>query len=566
MKTPLWSSLLVISLLAACQHPVERTDSDMSSGTHLSVSESNPKLSEGSTLFADSSGSAFAYRYTEEDLNDQWDVSATEIELHDTTAVAKGTGVTITDNKVTITQSGTYVFSGSFRGQIHVAAATSDMVHVVFNNASVVNDTGAALFVEQASKAIVTVAANSNNQLSEVAHGDVATVPAVVVSHVDLVMNGRGRLHVSGKNQGGIISDGMLIFVSGGYDVVAATHALEGKNAVIVRMADITVTAGEDGIIASNNSELDKGYVLIENGSFRLNTVGNGINSETATEIYGGSFDIKTAGDTGADVSAKGITSAKSVIIASGEVTVQAADDGIHSNGDVTLLGGQISIDSGDDGVHADNRVTVSGTGTLNILKSVEGVEGGEIFFLGGNTTIVSSDDGVNAAGGKDTQGDSQAYAVGNLWIHDGTIWVESEADGIDANGNIEMTGGLVWLNGPEVGENGVIDFDGTFTLTGGDLWAAGIAKYIQAPTSSTTTQITLAAVVPEQAAETELIVTDGQGAEVTRFIPTVSYAYVVLSSPLFRQGETYTLSTANGPLTTVTATQIVNWGTDSQP
>ena len=564
MKVSLWSSLLCISLLAACQQTATQPESSAQSVTSFSTVESTSQSQEAVATEADSSQSAFAYQYTEDDLNDQWDANATQIELQDTTATVNGSGVIVADNQITITQAGTYVLSGSFQGQVRVVATTSDVVHLVLNNAQVTNNSGAALMVEQANKAIVTVASNTDNRLSDAAHAELDTETAAVVSRTDLVFNGNGTLHVEGNHQGGLYSDASLILVSGVYDVTAVADALEGKSAVVVRTADVVASAGQDGIVASNDSEAGKGYVLIENGSFQLTTVGDGIQSETATELYGGTFDVTTTGDTSADVSAKGIKSAGTVLIAAGDVSIMATDDGVNADGNVTISGGQITISSGDDGVHSDKRLTISG-GTLAIIDSVEGVEGVEVIVTGGDTSIVSSDDGVNAAGGEVTgstgsqPGAQLSTSSGNLLIHGGTIRIESAADGIDANGNIDMTGGTVFISGPTLSGNGVLDFDGTFTLTGGELWAAGVADMAQLPTSSTTTQVTVATVVPTQAAHTELIVTDGQGQEVGRFTPTVSYGYVLLSSPAFKQGQTYTLSTASGTLATVTATQVVN-------
>ena len=50
-----------------------------------------------------------------------------------------------------------------------------------------------------------------------------------------------------------------------------------------------------------------------------------------------------------------------------------------------------------------------------------------------------------------------------------------AEGDGLDtANGNIQMSGGTMLIDGPVNGGNGALDYGGAFTLTGGTFVAAG--------------------------------------------------------------------------------------------
>ena len=58
--------------------------------------------------------------------------------------------------------------------------------------------------------------------------------------------------------------------------------------------------------------------------------------------------------------------------------------------------GGNITISSGDDGMHSDDKLIVKG-GKVDILKSVEGIEGKQVDIKDGVVNIVSSDDGINA-------------------------------------------------------------------------------------------------------------------------------------------------------------------------
>ena len=61
------------------------------------------------------------------------------------------------------------------------------------------------------------------------------------------------------------------------------------------------------------------------------------------------------------------------------------------------------------------------------------------------------------------------------------------DADGgnLDSNGAIEMTGGVVIVNGPTERMNGAIDYMNGFNVTGGLLVAAGSSGMAEAPSES---------------------------------------------------------------------------------
>ena len=59
---------------------------------------------------------------------------------------------------------------------------------------------------------------------------------------------------------------------------------------------------------------------------------------------------------------------------------------------------------------------------------------------------------------------------------------VEADGDGIDINGAIEMTGGVVVVNGPTEQMNGALDHDASFNMTGGTIVATGSSGMAMAP------------------------------------------------------------------------------------
>ena len=168
-------------------------------------------------------------------------------------------------------------------------------------------------------------------------------------------------------------------------------------------------------------------------------------------------------------------------------------------------------ISSGDDGVHADQNLILGENNadnsliSMNIIKSNEGLEGSQVYIYSGTYNIISSDDGINAAG--DTSGNCSSNFGGrnnqprnlknlrrslkkrklddcysfHINIYGGDIYVNAEADGLDANGNILISGGNITVWGAKSGSDGdPIDMDGTLTISGGTILAGGNQKMTQ--------------------------------------------------------------------------------------
>lgn len=224
-----------------------------------------------------------------------------------------------------------------------------------------------------------------------------------------------------------------------------------------------------------------------------------------------------------------GIVSKDGLVIAGGDITVTAAEDALHSNDSLTIDGGQLTLASGDDAIHAENTLTIN-DGEIRITESVEGIESILITINGGVIDLVSSDDGINAAG--NDNGGNQ------LFIHGGDIAVNAAGDGIDVNGSIEMTGGVVIVNGPTENMNGALDFDATFDISGGFLAAAGSAGMAQAPSASSSQRSLMLNFPSMLPAGTIVHIQTGSGDSLLTFAPLKAFQSLVFSSPALVQGD----------------------------
>ena len=263
--------------------------------------------------------------------------------------------------------------------------------------------------------------------------------------------------------------------------------------------------------------------------------------------------------------SMKGMKAADSILINGGSFRIDSADDSIHSDVSVTINGGSFEIASGDDAVHAEDTLTIT-SGTLNISKSYEGLEALHIDVQGGDINLMASDDGLNAAGGTDGSGMTggrdgmfgggksgmggggrggmggmSSNSNGSILISGGNLYINSSGDGLDANGTLEISGGYTVVVGPTQGDTATLDYDTSGIITGGTFIGTGAAGMAQ--TFSDSKQGVFAVSVGNQSAGTRIVLKDSSGNTVIEFTPELNFAVVILSSPDILTGETYTIT-----------------------
>lgn len=148
-----------------------------------------------------------------------------------------------------------------------------------------------------------------------------------------------------------------------------------------------------------------------------------------------------------------------------GTLTLKAASDGIHANDGIFVNGGKLTINTTDECIRTDsNTIAITG-GTIIAISQSEAIESkGTITISGGCVYAKSVDDAINSAGDLTISGGYVcAYATNN--------------DGIDANGNCYIKGGLVYAIGstsPEVAIDANTEEGKKLYITGGTIIAIG--------------------------------------------------------------------------------------------
>ncbi|WP_405326153.1 carbohydrate-binding domain-containing protein [Fibrobacter sp.] len=353
------------------------------------------------------------------------------------------------------------------------------------------------------------------------------TTGACIYSKDDLTIKGEGTLIVKANYNNGIHTSNDLKVKNGLITVNAKNNGLKGKGSVEISGGTINITTTEgDGIKSDTEDAADlasgKGSIEITGGTITVTSAFDGITAANAVVVANGeskSPSIKiTAGggqtclsnntsSTGGrggmggfpggmggsscstTESMKGIKGDSSITISGGVIDINSRDDGLHSGGTITLSGGTMTIATDDDGVHAEKALYVKDNANVSVTIAYEGMESPDMNFEGGITSVITTDDGWNAAGGtSSTTGGNTGRggpggfggggfpggmggSTGNLKVTGGYHYIyvgTGDTDGIDSNGNIDISGGVIIvecrMNG---GMGGMVDSDGNTTISG---------------------------------------------------------------------------------------------------
>ena len=525
--------------------------------------------------------SALDLDYSKRDLDASYDeASATRIALSGSSASVDGSGAAVDGSTVTISSEGTYIISGELSsGQIVVDVSDDAKVQLVLAGATIHNESGPAIYAKNADKCFVTLADGTQNSLSDgtdyTLEDDSDEPYATLFCRCDLTVNGTGALNVTANYRHGICSKDDLVVTGGILNVTAVEDCLRGRDCVKVADGSFSLVAGGDGIKSNKDTEATQGFVSITGGAFSINAGDDAVQAKTYIGITGGTF------------------------------SVTSADDAFHSDLQMAIAGGDFTVSAGDDAFHAETELAVDG-GIIDVTSCCEGFEAEKVYVNGGDTSIVASDDAVNssaadlsdisdeseggitvngeapgkggpAAGGSPADGGSfpggskgsgnQGGAPGAgssdclIQVNGGTLVLDSVGDAIDSNGSVEITGGVVLVNGPSSDGDGAFDYDSEATVSGGTVLMIGSSRMVQS-FSGGTQPFLYTANVSGSAGDTVAIV-DANGSVIASITATKQFGMMLASSPKFTEGGEYTL-VIGGVLTNADAHGYTDFGTVS--
>lgn len=491
-------ALALAVALAGCSTQSTSSTADASSSSAASA----PSVATPGTAAELASSIAESTHFDQDDLT--WDAAKeTTISVADGGSTAAGNdaaAVAVDGDKITISAGGTYRVSGNLSDGELVVAAGDEVVRIVLDNATVTSSTGSVVDIQSANEVLLFLEDGTTNTLSDAAtYTDTGTdaANAAVYSLADLTIAGKGKLSVNGNYNDGIVTKDGLVLAAGNVTVKAVDDGITGKDYTVLLDGIYDVTAGGDGFKASNDSDANRGWLL----------------------VAGGKLTVASGDD--------GVKAATSLTISDGTVTVSKSEEGLEA-AHIAISGGTVNVTSTDDGLNAaggSSTITDTTAGDTE-TGAQDAPQGAPAGGMGGG------------GGGMDTVGDF------SLDISGGDVTVNAEGDGLDSNGTASISGGTVVINGPSNDGNGALDVNGDLSVTGGTIAAAGSSGMAVTPSATSTqsgVQITFDSAV---SAGTVVHIADSTGAVVATFVPTKTVASIVFSSATVAAGETYTVLT----------------------
>lgn len=235
-----------------------------------------------------------------------------------------------------------------------------------------------------------------------------------------------------------------------------------------------------------------------------------------------------------------GIVCNDDLALTGGSVKVEAVQDGVHANDSVRIKDTDINISAGDDGITVSNDSETAflyiESGNINISSCYEGLEAIDITIAGGTIDITPTDDGINANG----SGNSSVIRItgGDITITNAS---GRDADGLDSNKDIYISGGKLFISVAGDGSNSAIDYGtehgGVCEISGGTVIACGSGAMAEGFDSSSTqgflmynTSAGAGTIVSLESADGSVILSEE--------IP-YNFSSVVISTPEMAVGDT---------------------------
>ena len=495
--------------------------------------------------------SAYDLEYSKRDLDASYDATqATYVTLADNASSAEtyahesASGVSISGNDVTITQAGTYVLSGNLTdGCVFVNIDKEEKCQLVLNGVSMSNSDGPCIYVMAADKAFITLAEGTQNTLadgSDYVLNEDEEPTATIFSKDDLTLNGTGSLSITGNYRHAVRSKDDLVITGGTYAINAVEDALSGKDCLKICDGTFDVTCGEDALKSTNDSEEGRGFVAIDGGDFTISAGDDAVHAETLMRITAGTVDVLTCyeGYEGAVVRIDG-----------GTTSIVSSDDGINAASGSSLEGGMRMSGGGRGGAGGPDAGAgagaTSGDAGANVPEAPGGAgasgpsDAGAAGDSGAGAAPGDAGAGVGGAGAPDGAGAAATTSTCKVVVTGGTTYVSAGGDGIDSNGSVEVSGGVLMVEGPTSNADSFFDYDSSATITGGTVLMVGSTGMAQ--NFSGGTQAFAMASASGSAGQT-VVLLDAQGNAVASFAATKSFQVVLASVDGAAEGDTLTV------------------------
>ncbi len=291
-------------------------------------------------------------------------------------------------------------------------------------------------------------------------------------------------------------------------------------------------------------AQADKVFLTLKEGSSNSLTV-TGEDDTLDGAVYSRD-DLTVNGSGTLTVTAEkqhGIVCNDSLVFTGGQISVTAKEDAVHAHDSISICSADLTLSAGDDALHAGNdaqdSVFYMESGTVTVTACYEGIEANDIMVAGGSIAVVCRDDGINACGGSTA---AVHITGGEISILNGT---GQDADGIDSNGSITVSGGSVYISLNGTGTNNALDYGsengGACVIDGGTVVACGSSQMAEAPSAASVQGVVYQTV--SAAAGDTVTLTDSTGSTLISYQLPYACSLVTLSAPGLAVGDSVTLT-----------------------
>lgn len=519
---------------------------------------------------------------------------------------------TLSDDAVVISKDGDYYITGT-----HTSVTIDKKVtaHLFFENVTLNCDDGKAF---SSKKSEITLTLIGENKITNGSDNAVHIKGNLTINgEGSLTVDSQGKNGIKVSQKLTVI-DATLNVSAVSHAITAETIVANGAKINVTSAGKDGLHAEcdydyDEGIdLTTCVFTTETGFVSLTNVEYSCDVSGDGIQADTFVYIDGGKYDIKTTGtfvpDTAENRETYGLTSSDfryvysnrsyqkvdsdyrgsstlyalaqgckgikvgeiefdstgdgeddkvisdgnySIMIKNGEFIINSTDDALHTNsGDLIISGGSYTIQTTDDGMHADKLLKVNG-GDIDVLNCYEGLEGAYVEINGGNVYVVATDDGINAA--TDDRSVQEHIIIAN-----GNVLVDAEGDGLDSNGTILISGGVVTVYGPTNGGNAGLDADDGILVTGGTLFVTSALGMIETPGKNSTQYVVSYASNSYLSMGTEISVVDSDGNKLLTVTLAKRCQSLIFSLAEFQTGKTYKLYSGDTLLESFTLSNVI--------
>lgn len=186
-----------------------------------------------------------------------------------------------------ISDGGYYRLSGQLIGRVRIDAE-DQYVHIALDGATIESREGPAVYVQSASKVVLTLADGSKNSIADSAsYRSYHDTESCIFSECDLTINGSGALTVKGFYKDAIRSRDVIRILGSSIDITCSRTGVHAADGILLSGGSLTVSSRKNAFKTTRYGPDGRGSIDISGGTLSI------IAGEYAFVTYQGNLYIR---------------------------------------------------------------------------------------------------------------------------------------------------------------------------------------------------------------------------------------------------------------------------------